>query len=81
MAAWRGSPGDTMVFMTRKSEALLDRLVRLAGSAELVEQALRDLSGNPKPPTLEELIRRIIEIRAGRGMPPVPADQEEVVAG
>lgn len=59
-----------MVFMTRKSEALLDRLVRLAGSAELVEQALRDLSGNPKPPTLEELIRRIIEIRAGRGCLP-----------
>lgn len=54
-----------MTVLTRKKEAVLDRLIQLAGSAALVEKALRDLSAERgTPPTLEDIVRRILENRA-----------------
>lgn len=67
-----------MTVLTRKKEAVLDRLIQLAGSASLVEQALRDLSAERgAPPTLEDIVRRILESRAerSRGIESDPASQ------
>ena len=53
-----------MTFMTRRSEELLDKLIALAGSASLVEVALRQLtSEKSNAPTIEELVARIIHLR------------------
>lgn len=50
--------------MTRKSEKLLSQLVAFAGSAELVQQALMELNAEAEePPTLEEVARRIVQLR------------------
>lgn len=53
--------------MTKKSEALLDQLVAVAGDPEIVEEALKALNQETaEPPTLREIIRRILEIKQRR---------------
>jgi hypothetical protein len=53
--------------MTRKEREILDGLLRLAGTATLVEEALRETSrGSRGPVPLEHLVRYI---RARRARP------------
>jgi hypothetical protein len=50
--------------MTRSDSKLLDQLIGLAGNAEIVHQALVELNQrSDRPPTLEEIIRRILELK------------------
>lgn len=56
-----------MTVMTKKSEALLDQLVEVAGDADLVEEALRSLRDeSDAPPDLRLILRRILELRERR---------------
>lgn len=56
-----------MTVMTRKSEALLDQLVAIAGDPSIVQEALRELNEeSAKPPEMREIVRRILEIRQRR---------------
>lgn len=56
-----------MTVMTRKSEALLDQLVAIAGDSAIVEEALRALNEeSAKPPEMRDIVRRILEIRQRR---------------
>lgn len=56
-----------MTVMTREREALLDQLVAIAGDPLLVEEVLRTLNAeSAKPPTMRELVRRILKLRAER---------------
>lgn len=56
-----------MTVMTKKREALLAQLIGVAGDATLVEEVLRTLNEeSSKPPTMRELVRRILELRASR---------------
>lgn len=56
-----------MTVMTKKSEALLDQLVAVAGDADIVEEALRSLrEESHSPPEIREIIRRILELRDRR---------------
>jgi hypothetical protein len=56
-----------MTVMTKKREALLDQLIAVAGDPILVEQALRSLNEeSATPPTMREIIRRILELRHKR---------------
>jgi hypothetical protein len=53
--------------MTKKSEALLDQLVAVAGDPVIVEEALKSLNQEAaEPPKLREIIRRILEIKQRR---------------
>lgn len=53
--------------MTKKSEALLDQLIAVAGDPVIVEEALRSLNQEAsEPPKLPEIIRRILEIKQRR---------------
>ena len=53
-----------MTVMTRSNSKLLDQLIGLAGNAELVHQALLELNQQAEePPTLEQIIRRILELK------------------
>lgn len=53
-----------MNVMTREQEALLEKLIQLAGDASIVERALIDLNRELEhPPTVREVIRRILELR------------------
>ena len=53
-----------MTVMTRSNSKLLDQLIGLAGNAEIVHQALLELNQqSDQPPTLEEVIRRILELK------------------
>lgn len=45
-----------MRYMTEQQRDILGRLVQIAGSSLLVEQALRDLNRGTEPPTLEDLL-------------------------
>ncbi|MEP7347672.1 MAG: hypothetical protein ABI877_20550 [Gemmatimonadaceae bacterium] len=50
--------------MTRKQESLLEQLIKLAGDATLVQQALQELNSEREdPPTVREVVRRILELR------------------
>jgi hypothetical protein len=52
-----------MTVMTRKSEALLDQLVAIAGDPLIVEEALRALNEeSAEPPEMRDIVRRILEI-------------------
>ena len=54
-----------MTVMTRKQEELLDQLIGIAGDPLIVQRALRDLNAElSEPPTLEQLVRRIVELKA-----------------
>jgi len=56
-----------MTVMTKKSEALLDQLVEVAGDADLVEEALRSLRDESvASPDLRLILRRILELRERR---------------
>jgi hypothetical protein len=56
-----------LTVMTKKSEALLDQLLAVAGDPAIVEEALKGLNQEaPDPPTLREIIRRILEIKQRR---------------
>ena len=62
-----------MTVMTRKREALLDQLIALAGDPQIVEEALRTLNENAsRPPTMREIVRRILELRYQRDEAPQP---------
>jgi len=53
--------------MTKKSEALLDQLVAVAGDPVIVEEALRSLNQEAsEPPKMRDIIRRILEIKQRR---------------
>ena len=53
-----------MTVMTRAHEALLERLIQLAGDPLIVQSALRQLNAELEgPPTVEALIRRILELK------------------
>lgn len=43
---------------------VLNRLIDFAGDEDLFIDALRDLNASGTPPTLDALLRRIVEIRA-----------------
>lgn len=50
--------------MTKKSEALLEQLVAVAGDSAIVEEALRTLNEESSdPPKMRDIIRRIFEIK------------------
>lgn len=56
-----------MTVMTKKREELLDQLLAVAGDPALVEEALRSLNERgSKPPTMRDIIRRILEIKSQR---------------
>jgi hypothetical protein len=58
--------------MTRSQERLLRLLLEVAGSSIVLQQALEELGSNRDvPPTLEELVERIVRIKHAR------ADQKE----
>ncbi len=53
-----------MTVMTKSQQALLDQLVAVAGSPEVVFEALRSLNEEASTvPDLRDVIRRILEIR------------------
>ena len=53
--------------MTKKSEALLEQLVAIAGDSAIVEEALRTLNEEfSDPPKMRDIIRRIFEIKQRR---------------
>jgi hypothetical protein len=53
-----------MTALTRKREALLEQLIELAGDPLIVQRALRELNSElPAPPTVEQLVRRIFELK------------------
>lgn len=53
--------------MTKKSEALLEQLVAIAGDSAIVEEALRTLNEESSaPPKMRDIIRRIFEIKQRR---------------
>jgi hypothetical protein len=56
-----------LTVMTKKSEALLEQLVAVAGDSAIVEEALRTLNEESSdPPKMPDIIRRILEIRQRR---------------
>lgn len=56
-----------MTVMTKKSEALLEQLVAVAGDSAIVEEALRTLNEESSdPPKMRDIIRRILEIKQRR---------------
>jgi len=60
-----------MPVLSSQEERLLRRLVDFAGSPETLEEALVALrSETSSPPTLEELLQRILEIREGKAVKP-----------
>jgi hypothetical protein len=53
-----------MTFMTKQNEELLQKLVDLAGSASVVETALRELANEQSDaPTIRQLVERILLLR------------------
>ena len=53
-----------MAVMTPKNERILERLVALAGSGQIVQDALEQLNRElPAPPSIEQLVSRIVELR------------------
>lgn len=52
-----------MRYMDRTDRKVLQRLVRIAGSPLLVEQALRDLNQSGAVPTLEDVVKYILAER------------------
>lgn len=56
-----------MTVMTRKQQEFLDQLIAVAGSPELVVEALKSLNAeSSKPPGIREAVRRILELRKKR---------------
>jgi hypothetical protein len=54
-----------MTVTTRQQETLLDQLTAIAGSSQIVEEALRSVTeSSTGRPTMRDIIRRILEIRA-----------------
>lgn len=53
-----------MQAMTRDQEELLRRLVELAGSPLVLQAGLKELTDESEAPTLEDLVRRMVEVRA-----------------
>lgn len=52
-----------MTIMTRRNEELLSKLVEIAGSTEVVEEALEELAASKGTSVrLEDLIRKIAEL-------------------
>lgn len=61
-----------MTVLSGRREDLLEHLVRLAGDPFLVEQALRELNAElPDPPTVEQVVERILTLRHALSSPPV----------
>ena len=52
-----------MQTLSREQEELVQRLVELAGSPVVLEQALRDVGDVRSEADLERLVRRILETR------------------
>ena len=53
-----------MTVMTRQNNELLEQLISLAGSSEVVERALRDLNEElARPPRVREVAKRILELK------------------
>lgn len=58
-----------MTIMTRGEEQMLQRLVAFAGDPVILEDALVELRDElPTPPTLDELLRKIVKIREARNL-------------
>ena len=55
-----------MTITKSNRENLLRRLTRFAGDPAIVEDALKELSAGEKPPTLEEVLYKILEIQQAR---------------
>lgn len=50
--------------ITEKNEKILDRLITLAGKGQIIRDALKQLNYElPNPPTIEQLVERIILLR------------------
>ncbi len=57
-----------MTVMTKKQVRVLDQLMSVAGSAEIVERALRELNTEGDGATdIKRVVRRIIEIQNQSG--------------
>jgi hypothetical protein len=53
--------------MTKRQRELLDQLIAVAGSSDLVQEALRSLNEERREaPDLREVVRRILELRQKR---------------
>lgn len=60
-----------MTITKSNRDALLSRLTRFAGDSTILEDALEELSATGNPPTLDQILSKILEIRHERnlGMP------------
>lgn len=60
-----------MTVLSGRREDLLEQLVQLAGDPFIVEQALRELNAElSEPPTVEQLVERILQLRVAESSPP-----------
>lgn len=58
-----------MTFATRDQDRVRRRLVEFAGDPDILEEALAALRYElSEPPTLEQLLNQILEIRERRGL-------------
>lgn len=58
-----------MTIVSRDQERVVRRLVEFAGDPSIVQDALDELREElPTPPTLEQLLRKILQIREARGL-------------
>lgn len=58
-----------MTIISRDQERVVRRLVEFAGDPSIVEDALSELRDElATPPTLEQLLTKILEIREARGL-------------
>lgn len=58
-----------MTIMTRGEEQMLQRLVAFAGDPVILEDALAQLRDElTAPPTLDELLRKIVKLREERNL-------------
>lgn len=52
-----------MTFMTEQQKKVLDRLIQLAGSPLLVDEAFAELSKRTAAPSLEDVVQYILDNR------------------
>ncbi|HEX6576115.1 MAG TPA: hypothetical protein VF042_14200 [Gemmatimonadaceae bacterium] len=57
-----------MTITSSNRDQLLQRLLRFAGDPQILDEALNELSAGATPPTLEQILHRILKIRQERGL-------------
>jgi hypothetical protein len=61
--------GGEMTITNSNREDLLRRLTKFAGDPTIVEDALKELSERDEPPTLEQVLYKILEIQQAARSP------------